>query len=231
MQAVAAEPFDAALLGELVDLGRAAAGVDRAAHQGHAGGCVAVAVGLHQGRSREQRHGRLADPDRVHARAEMNQDLAQVDDIVVEIEGPERQGNHSRIGPVGNVDVEMGQERLDRAAKQRRVMARHRRDDQKLRLIRAVGEIGSGEVEKVAERLGPDDLFEDRIDDAVDVKVVEPERPACRSGASCARTVPSPAEMFLPRGVFESGFQGLLNIKCVASDMARAGARAACAIS
>ena len=39
------------------------------------------------------------------------------------------------------------------------------------------------------------------------------------------------AEMFLPRRVLESGFQGLLKIKCVASDMARAGARAACAIS
>jgi hypothetical protein len=35
------------------------------------------------------------------------------------------------------------------------------------------------------------------------------------------------AEMFFPRGVLESGFQGLLKIKCVASEKARAGARAA----
>ena len=41
MQAIAAEPFDAALLGEQVDRGRAAAGVDRAAHQRHRGGRVA----------------------------------------------------------------------------------------------------------------------------------------------------------------------------------------------
>src|SRR5215475_13237587 len=32
---MAAEPLDAALFGELVDCGRIAAGIDRAAHQGH----------------------------------------------------------------------------------------------------------------------------------------------------------------------------------------------------
>ncbi len=105
----------------------------------------------------------------------MNEHLAQVDDVIVEIEGSERQGNHARVGPIGDVDVAMGQERLDRAAKQGRVMARHRRDDQELRLTRAAGEIRSGEMEKIAERFRPDDLLEDRIDDAVDGKVVEPK--------------------------------------------------------
>ena len=188
MQAVAAEPFDAALLGQLVDLGRAAAGVHRAAHEGHARGRGAVAVGLHQRRRREQRHRRLADPDRVHARAQMSQHLAQVDDVVVEVEGPERQGNHARIGPVGDVDVVMGQERLDRAAKQRCVMARHGRDDQKLWLTRAVGKIRPGEMKEVAERPAPNDLLEDRIDGAVDAESRRGERPASHTGGSCVRT-------------------------------------------
>ena len=103
----------------------------------------------------------------------MSQHLAQVDDVVVEIEGPERQRHHARVGPVGDVDVVMGQERFDRAAKQRRVMARHRRDDQELWLTRAVVKVRPGEMEKIAERPRPDNLLEDRIDDAVDVKVVE----------------------------------------------------------
>src|SRR3984957_19177889 len=103
----------------------------------------------------------------------MSQHLAQVDDVVVEVEGSERQGNNPRIGPVGNVDVVMGQERFDRAAKQRCVMARHWRHDQKLRLTRALGKIRSGEMKKVAERPAPNDLLEDRIDGAIDGKVVE----------------------------------------------------------
>ena len=69
----------------------------------------------------------------------------------------------------------MGQEGFDRAAKQGRVMARHGRDDQKLRLTRAGGEIRPGEMEKIAERLGPDDLLEDRIDGSVRQKIVEPK--------------------------------------------------------
>ncbi len=175
MQAVAAEPFDAALLRELVDLGRAAPGVDRAAHQGHAGGGCRVAVGLHQRRRREQRHRRLANSDRVHAWSEMSENLTQIDDVVVEIEGPQRQRHHARIGPVGDVHVVVGQEGLDRAAKQGRVMARHRRDDQELRLNRAGGEIRPGEMQEIAERPGPDDLLQDRIEDSVHVNVIKPE--------------------------------------------------------
>ena len=69
----------------------------------------------------------------------------------------------------------MGQERLDRAAKQGRVMARHRRDDEQLRLTGAAGEAGADEAEQTAKRLGPDDVLEDRVCDAVDLNLVEPE--------------------------------------------------------
>src|ERR1700733_6963276 len=105
----------------------------------------------------------------------MSQHLAQVDDVVVEVEGSERQGNNPRIGPVGNVDVVMGQERFNRAAKQRCVMARHWRHDQKLWLIDAVLKVRSGETKEVAERPRPHNLLENRIDGPVDGKVVEPK--------------------------------------------------------
>ena len=74
----------------------------------------------------------------VHRRAaEQTQDLDHVIDIVVEIEEAFGERHHARIGPVGDVDVMSGQEGLDRAAQQGRVMSRHRRDDQQLGLRRA----------------------------------------------------------------------------------------------
>src|SRR5271165_3366227 len=76
VQAVAAEPFDAALLGELVDFGRAASGVDRAAHQGHAGGGRSIAASLHERHRRKQRNGRLTNSKGVDAGAEIFENLA-----------------------------------------------------------------------------------------------------------------------------------------------------------
>jgi hypothetical protein len=62
------------------------------------------------------------------------QHLDHVVDVVVEIEAAFRHRHHARIDPVGDVDVVVRQEGFDRAAQQRRVVARHRRDDQQLRL-------------------------------------------------------------------------------------------------
>ena len=70
----------------------------------------------------------------------------------------------------------MGQERLDRAAQQGRVMARHRRDDQKLRLARAGDEIRPDEMEQIAERPRPHDLLEDRVDRRRQPVIVQPKR-------------------------------------------------------
>ena len=139
LQAIGAEPVDAALFRELVDGGRAAARVDRAAHQRHRGGRAGVVLGLHHGDGGEQRHGGLADAERVDARAEMLEDLLEIIDVVVEIEVAGGERNGARIRPVGDVDAMGGQEGLDRAAQQRRVMARHRRDDQQLGLLLMVG--------------------------------------------------------------------------------------------
>ncbi len=89
--------------------------------------------------------------------AERVQDRDHVVDIVVEIERALRQRHHARIDPVGDVDVVIGQKGFDRAAQQRGVMARHRRDDQKLRLrtLRRVLERAL-EMEELAERPLPD---------------------------------------------------------------------------
>src|SRR6202044_693638 len=90
-----------------------------------------------------------------------------------EVERSERQRNHARVDPIGNIDVVMGQERLDCATKQRCIMARHGGHDQKLWLTHAPGKVRSGETKEVAERPAPDNFLEDRIDGAVDGKVVE----------------------------------------------------------
>ena len=168
VQAVAAEPFDAALLGELVDLGRAASGVDRAAHQGHAGGGRSIAAGLHERRRRKQRNGRLTNSKGVDAGAEIFENLAQIVDVVVEVEEADRERHHPRIRPVRDVDIEIRQKRLDGPAEQSRVVARHRRNDQELRLIGPIREVRADKAEEIAEWPGPNDVFEDRIDDAVD---------------------------------------------------------------
>ena len=175
VQAVAAEPFDPAFLGQLVDLGGAASGVDRATHQGHAGRGVGVAARLHQRGGGKQRHRRLTDADRVDARAEKSQHLAQIVDVVVEVEGAGRQRNHARVRPVGDVDIEIRQKRFDCASEQSRVVAGHRRDDQELRLTGSIREIGPDEAKQIAERLHPDDILEDRMDDSVDLDFAQSE--------------------------------------------------------
>ena len=53
---VAAKPVDATLGGEIVDGGRVAAGIDRAAHQRHRKGNEGIAFGLHQRDRRQHRY-------------------------------------------------------------------------------------------------------------------------------------------------------------------------------
>ena len=175
MQGIAAEPIDAASLGELIDLGGAAAGVDRAAHQRHAGRDVRVVVRLHDRHRREQRRRRLADGECMDARPEVSEHQPQIVDVIVEIERSERERHEARVRPVRDVDVAVRQELLDRSAQQRRVMAGHRRDNQELRLILGGREVGSDEAQKIAERPAPDNVLQHRISDTVDVDLVEAE--------------------------------------------------------
>jgi len=55
---------------------------------------------------------------------------------LVEIEAPARQRHVAGIVPIRQVDVVIGKQRAQRAAQQRREMARHRRDHQDARLRR-----------------------------------------------------------------------------------------------
>ena len=154
---VAPEPVDAAPGGQEIDLGRIDPGVDRAAHQHHGMRHVRVAVRLHARHRGEHRHRRLTDRDDVHVAAEEMQHRDQVVDVVVEIELAFRHRHHPRVDPFGDVDVVVGQEALHRAAQQRCVVARHRRDDQKLRL-RALQRMVERalEMQQAAERPLPD---------------------------------------------------------------------------
>ncbi len=73
----------------------------------------------------------------------------QVLDIVVEAEAAGRERRVARIVPVGDVDVVLGQHRLDGVAQQRREVAGQRRDEQHARL--RAGDI-LGEMQQRAER-------------------------------------------------------------------------------
>ena len=129
---IAPEPVGAALDRELVDGGRIAAGVDRPAHQHHAGGDVGIVGSIHQRHGGEHRHRGLAHRHDVAAGAEVVDHLEQVVDIVVEIEMALGEFDLAGIGPVGDVDVGLRQHGLDGSTQQGRIVARHRGDDQEL---------------------------------------------------------------------------------------------------
>src|SRR5208282_5348377 len=93
----------------------------------------------------------------------------------IEVEEADGERHHPRIRPVRDVDIEIRQKRLDGPAEQSRVVAGHRRNDQELRLNGPVREVRADKAEQIAERPGPNDVFEDRIDDAVDLYFVESE--------------------------------------------------------
>ncbi|MGY3122610.1 hypothetical protein ACVWXQ_006547 [Bradyrhizobium sp. S3.14.4] len=171
---VFAEPVDAALLGELVHPGRIAAGVDRAAHQRHRRRHEGVAPRFHDRDGGNDGNGGLAHRHDMGVAAKDVQHLDDVVDVVVEIEAAIAQGHHAGVGPIGDVDLMRRQERLDRAAQQRRVVAGHRRHDQhaRLRAAQGTGELAI-EVEQLAERLFPDRADLDGNADAVDLGVVE----------------------------------------------------------
>jgi hypothetical protein len=116
-----------------VDRGRRLARVDRAAHHGQRLRTARILVGAHQRGGGIAGHRRLAHRQHMRAGADMLEERDQIIDIIVEIElARPPAAPLLRIAPVGDVDVMAGQHPLDRAAQQRRIMARHRRDDQQL---------------------------------------------------------------------------------------------------
>ena len=144
------------------------------AHQHHGMGNVGVLVGFHQRNRRHHRHRRLAHRDHMRVAAQQMQHGDDVVDVVIEIEATLRERHHARVDPFGHVDVVIGQKSFDRAAQQRRVMARHRRHDQQLGLRppRHVAE-GALEMQQPAERALPDAVDMHRHALAADHGVVD----------------------------------------------------------
>ena len=71
--------------------------------------------------------------------------------------------HHARVDPFGDVDVVIGQECLDRAAQQCRIVARHRRHDQQFRLrTTRRSRKGALKMQQPAERTMPNALDGDR---------------------------------------------------------------------
>ena len=115
----------------------------------------------------------------------------QVIDVIVEIEAALGQRHHAGIRPIGDHHLVGRQESLDGAAQQGRVMARHGRHDQELRLgLRRL--VVAIERDHVAEGPLPDDPLGDRDFLSVDRRGGEARSPACRSAGWSARTIRMP---------------------------------------
>ncbi len=112
------EPFDGLCHGDVVDPGRIDPGVDWTGHEGQRAG-LCGAVGLGQERSSCQRgHHGLAHGDEVSALAQLFDEPHEVADRVVESERTGAERNVSGVVPIGDVDVEVAQERLHGLAQQ-----------------------------------------------------------------------------------------------------------------
>ncbi len=117
-------------------------------------------VGAHHCGGGIARHRRLAHREHMRSGADMFEKLDQIIDIVIEVEPSILQRYIARIAPVGDPNVMARKHPLHCAAKQRRVMARHRRDDQQLGLVRR--RTIANEMLELSERLAAFDLFGDR---------------------------------------------------------------------
>ena len=170
---VLAEPHHRVAHRQIIGRGRADARVDRAAHQGDRLRLARVLVGGHQRGRRHHRHRRLADRDDMDVRPEIAAELHDVVDVVVEIEVALGERHLAGVGPVGDVHVVIGQQRLDRAAQQGGVVAAHRRHHQHLGIApRGV----AMEAQQLAERLAQQDLFVDRDGLVADLGGLQAER-------------------------------------------------------
>ena len=128
------EPLHRLAFGEIVDLGRVDAGVDRAGHQRHRARLRRI-VGLRHHRRRHQRgDARLAHRHQMRARPHRLEKAHDVADIFVEAEAPFRDRYVARIVPVGDVDVVLGQHGAHGGAQQCGEMSGQRRDQQHARL-------------------------------------------------------------------------------------------------
>src|SRR3984893_13456276 len=131
---LALEPPDRSARRQPIDLGRVAPGIDRAGHQCHTARLRRIGILRHYCHGCEHRDARLAHPNNMGTRPEYLEKRDDVIDKVVEVERTMLQPDISRIVPVGDVDVVIGEEYLSSAAQQGGEMPRHRRYQQNARL-------------------------------------------------------------------------------------------------
>src|SRR3984957_12374939 len=120
---VAPEPIGAAGLRKGIDAGRIDARIYWTAHQHHGMWHTGVLDRLHAGDRSEHRHRRLTHRDDMDVAAEKMQDRDHVVDVIVEIEAAFDDRNHASVSPIRDVDIVIGQKRLNGASQQRRIMA------------------------------------------------------------------------------------------------------------
>jgi hypothetical protein len=107
----------------------------------------------------------LAHGHDVEARSELPHEGHHVVDVILQRKGPAGERHVARIAPIGDVDVEGLEQGVHRAAQQRRVMPRHRGDDEHARRIALTARQRRRvalEMQQVTERAFGDDLLADR---------------------------------------------------------------------
>ena len=157
------------------------AGVDRAGHEGEAGGLRGVVRGGEQRDGREHRDGGLADGDDVGVGPEVPQRLHHVLDVLVEAEPAVLDRDVARVVPVDDEHVVVGQQRADGGPDQGGEVPGHGPDDQHPGLA---GDRRLPEVQQGAERRGQHRPLGHRGQLAVDRHHVDAEVGAVVGGTS-----------------------------------------------
>ncbi len=82
------------------------------------------------GGGRQRERGGLADRDDVDIGPQRAHEIDKIEGVVLDIELALRHRNIAGVVPVGDIDLAIGQQRIDRRAQERGVVARHRRHQQ-----------------------------------------------------------------------------------------------------
>ncbi len=112
--------------------------------------------------------------------ADVADELANVGDVIVEVEGALVARDHARVDPVRDVDLVLRQEALHRVAQQGRVVTRERRDHEHRRvLLEPADHLGlvavALEALQATERLRDHRLFRPPAPRAAHVRRMDPE--------------------------------------------------------
>ena len=110
----------------------------------------------------------------MHIRADVADEFLHIGYVIVEMKGAGIERHHARVGPVGDVDLVVLQQALDRVAQQRGMVARKRRHNQhgglRLHQFERTHVVGEAlEAQQAAKRLGDGNLFLHRDVDTTDL--------------------------------------------------------------